>query len=397
MRVAINCLRVDPSFVGGVNTYARGLLQGFANTANGHQFQLYATNWNQGLFESFRHRKNFEVIVLDERAHSLRKSICRAALLSFSEKVYESTSNLVFRGICELMDRDADIVYTPTTFLQCFNSRKPTVLSMHDIQQVHYPEFFSWPRRLSRRITYGLSARHARFFQASSEFTKQDLLRHFRCISAEQIAVIPEGVRVEEFATPVDTSSLRTRYALPDRFLLFPAQLWLHKNHMLLLQALKQIETKRGLKIPLVLTGGKYSSAPKVLGYIADQSMNYVRYLGQVPSTDLVGLYQKAAFLVMPSLHESNSLPVLEAAAAGTPVIASRIPPNEELAGVLHLNLFDPLNQEELEGLLVRLWEDEPAVGAQAMHNRKHITLYSWDSSARQYLELFERVLMGKQ
>ncbi len=393
MRVAINCLRLDPSFVGGVNTYARGLLEGFANTANGHKFQLYATSWNQALFESFRHRRNFQVIVLEEWPQSLRKGICRAALLSFSEKVYESTSNLLFRRIRELMEQNADIVYTPSTFLQCFDGQKPTVLSMHDIQHVHYPEFFSWPRRLSRRITYGLSARHARFFQASSEFIKQDLLRHFRCISAEQIAVIPEGVRVEEFATPVDTTSLRSRYAIPERFLLFPAQLWLHKNHMILLQALKQIESRCGLQIPLVLTGGKYSAGSRVLGYIDDQSMNYVHYLGRVPFTDLVGLYQKAAFLVMPSLHESNSLPVLEAAAAGTPVIASRIPPNEELARVLHLNLFDPLNQEELEGLLVQLWEDEPAAVAQATHNRKHITLYSWDSSAKQYLQFFERVV----
>jgi len=316
MRIAVNCLRLDPSFVGGVNTYTRGLLEGFANRANGHQFRLYASDWNQSLFESFRHRKNFEVVVLDERTQALRKGICRAALLSFSKRVYESTSNLVFQGLSELMDRDADIVYTPSTFLQCFNSQKPTVLSMHDIQQVHYPEFFSWPRRLSRRITYGLSARHARFFQASSEFTKQDLLRHFRCISADQIAVIPEGVRVEEFAAPVDSDSLRSRYAIPKRFLFFPAQLWLHKNHMMLLRTLKQIESSRGLQIPLVLTGGKFSSASKVLGYIADQSMNYVHYLGKVPFKDLVGLYQNATLLVMPSLHESNSLPVLEAAAA---------------------------------------------------------------------------------
>jgi glycosyltransferase involved in cell wall biosynthesis len=398
MRIAINCLKLDRAyFVGGVSTYARGLLEGFANIGNGHQFRLYATSANQGLFESLRCSKNFEIIVLDERTQSLRKIICRSALLSFSEKVYESTSNLVFRAIRELMDRDADIVYTPCTFLQYFDSRKPTVLSMHDIQHVHYPELFKWPRRLSRRITYGLSARHARFFQASSEFSKRDFLRHFRCISAEQIVVIPEGVRVEEFAAPMDTTSLCSRYGIPERFLLFPAQLWLHKNHMTLLQTLKQIESRRGLQIPLVLTGGKYSAASKVLGYIADQSMNYVHYLGTVPFTDLVGLYQKAAFLVMPSLHESNSLPVLEAAAAGTPVIASRIPPNEELARVLHLNLFDPLNQEELEALLLQLWEDEPATVAQAMHNRKLITLYSWDSAAKQYLQLFERVVQASE
>ena len=190
---------------------------------------------------------------------------------------------------------------------------------MHDIQHVHYPEFFSWPRRLSRRITYGLSAQRARYFQASSEFVRQDLLQHFECISPEQIRVIPEGVRVEEFSTPIDASSLCSRYALPERFLLYPAQLWPHKNHITLVQALKQIEVGRGLQIPLVLTGGKYSASSRVLGYVADQSMNYVHYLGRVSFTDLVGLYQAAAFLVMPSLHESNSLPILEAAAAGAP------------------------------------------------------------------------------
>src|SRR5262249_29588600 len=183
-----------------------------------------------------------------------------------------------------------------------------------------------WPRRLSRRIAYGLSAHHAHFFQASSEFAKQDFLRHFQCISADKITVIPEGVRLEEFSAPMDMASLFSKYELPGRYMLYPAQLWHHKNHMILLRAVKQIEAKRGLQIPLVLTGGKYSSASEVLGYISDQSMKYVHYLGRVPFADLVWLYQKATFLVMPSLHESNSLPVLEAAAAGTPIIASRIP-----------------------------------------------------------------------
>jgi len=393
MRVAINCLRLESSFWGGLNTYARGLLEGFVNTANGHQFRLYVTSGNRELIEVFENRNNFEVIALDERTQFLRKSICRASLFTFSEKFYESTSNLIFRGIRELMEQDADIVYTPYTVLQSFNGRKPTVLSMHDIQHVHYPEFFIWPRRLSRRITYGLSARHADFFQASSEFSKRDFLQHFSCISPEQIVVIPEGVHIEKFAAPVDTASLSSKYAIPERFLLYPAQLWHHKNHMILLRALKQIESRHGLRIPLVLTGGKYSAASRVLGYISSQSMDYVRYLGRVPLEDLVGLYQMAAFLAMPSLHESNSLPVLEAAAAGTPIIASRIPPNEELARVLHLNLFDPLNQEELEALLVRLWENESAACAQVLHNQKHVTLFSWDNAAKQYLELFERAL----
>jgi glycosyltransferase involved in cell wall biosynthesis len=277
--------------------------------------------------------------------------------------------------------------------LQSFDSRIPTVLSMHDIQHLHYPQFFSRPRRLSRRITYGLSAKYANFFQASSEFIKTDLLAHFGSISPEQISVIPEGVRVEDFAKSSNSSSLKRRYALPEKFLLYPAQLWPHKNHLVLLRALKHIETEHGLRIPLVLTGGKYTAASTVLGYIAQQSMDYVYYLGKIPFEDLVGLYQRAVFLVMPSLHESNSLPILEAAAAGTPIIASRIPPNEELARVLDLNLFDPLDSEQLERVLLPLWEDGSAAASQVIKNRERIRLYSWENAAKQYLRLFADIL----
>lgn len=393
MRIGVNCLNLDPSFVGGLNTFTRGLLDGFAHVANQHDFRLYATTGNKRLFESLRNRRNFQIVELDEGTISRKKNICRVSLLSFSERVYESACNRVFRGVRQLMDNDNDIVYTPSVVLQSYDNNRPTVLSMHDIQHVHYPEFFSWPRRLSRTITYSLSAQRANFFQASSEFIKHDLLGHFKCISPEQIAVIPEGVRIEEFSAPVDVSSLSSRFGIPERFLFFPAQLWPHKNHLTLLRALKHIEARRGLQIPLVMTGGKFSAASKILTYLADQSMDYVHYLGTVAFPDLVALYQKAAFLVMPSLHESNSLPILEAAAAGTPVIASRIPPNEELGRILQLNLFDPLNHEELAELIVRFWEDESTAAAQVAHNSKHLGSYSWENSADRYLQMFENIL----
>jgi glycosyltransferase involved in cell wall biosynthesis len=393
MRVGINCLNLDPSFVGGVNTFARGLLGGFAKMANGHHFRLYVTSRNQHLFEALRNQRSFDVIVVDDLTHTLRKNLCRAALLSFSEKAYESTSNLVFRRIRELMDRDADVIYTPTTVLQYFDSRKPTVLSMHDIQHVHYPEFFNWPRLLSRQITYGLSANHAGFFQASSEFIRQDLLQHFEFLSTEQIAVIPEGVNIEEFSTPVDTTALCGRYAIPERFLFFPAQLWPHKNHLTVLKALKQIEMRHGMEIPLVLTGEKFSAAPELFKFMEEQSMDYVQYLGKVPIQDLVGLYQKAAFMITATLYEASSLPVLEAAAAGTPVIGSKTPPIEELGRVLRLNMFDPLDADELSRVILELWKDDKTAAAQANHNRKQIGFYSWENAARKYLQFFERIL----
>jgi glycosyltransferase involved in cell wall biosynthesis len=393
MRVGINCLDIDASSVGGVNSYALGLLEGFENVGNGHQFRIYASRANQHLFEQFRDRQNVDVVVVSDRLLDAKSSACRAALLARSKRFYGFTSNFLFRNIRALADAESDILYTPTVVLKWFNGRKPTVLSLHDIQQVHHPEFFSWARRLSREIRYGLSARYANYLQASSHFTKEDLLAHFRELSPDQIEVIPSGVTIEKFAAP-SSGDVRDQYGLPERFLFFPAQLWPHKNHLTVLRALKQIETKHGLKIPLVLTGDKFPATPKtIFPFISDQSMGYVRYLGKVPSQDMIALYQKAAFMVTATLHESSSLPVLEAAAAGTPVIASRIPPIEELAQVLQLNLFAPLNAEELARLIFDLWNDQQTASAQASVNCQRISSYSWKNTARKYLQFFEKIL----
>lgn len=393
MRVAINCLQISPSFVGGVTTYARGLLKGFSATANGCRFRLYVTSANRNLFEEFQKQNHFDMVEIDSRYLSVRKNICRTALLSFSKAVYKRTSDLLLRNIRKEMDREADVIYTPTTVLQWFDSCRPTVLSMHDIQHFHYPEFFSWQRRLSRNITYGLSARYASYLQASSHFIERDFLTHFPQIAPEQIQVIPEGVDASEFAARNGRDESLEGYCLPERFLFCPAQLWPHKNHLTILRALKKIENQHGSKIPLILTGAKYSAGSQVLDFIAEQSMTYVHYLGKVPFRSLVALYQKAAFLITAVLYESNSLPILEAAAAGTPIIASRIPPNKELAQVLQLNLFDPLDVDGLARLILALWNDGKTDSAQAAHNRQHIGFYSWENAARKYLRLFERIV----
>jgi glycosyltransferase involved in cell wall biosynthesis len=392
MRIGVSCLQIDPDYAGGVNTYALGLLEGFARLASNCRFRLYVTKTNQHLFEKFRKREHFELAVVEHLPFAAKKGICRATLLTGSPTFYKFTSDYLWEDIRRRIDSEVEVLYVPTVVLQFFNARKPTVLSMHDIQHVHYPEFFGWSRRLSRKITYCLSARHATYLQASSEFIKRDLMDHFRNLSPSQVEVIPEGVNLEDFAAPRGDSSLSARYGLPERYLLYPAQLWPHKNHLSVLAALKKIEREEHLQIPLILTGASFSAGKRILEYIAEQGMRYVQYLGKVPFADLVGLYQKAAFLVSAGLYESNSLPILEAAAAGAPVLASRIPPNEELGRTLQLNLFDPIDVNDLANVILSLWEDEKTASVQAAHNLRRIAQYSWENTARKYMQLFERI-----
>ena len=411
MRVAINCLQVDPRYVGGVTAYVFGLLEGFAEVSNGCQFRVFVSAANAHLFHDLREicenlicgnlmRENLarktlpslDFVEVDDNLLGLKGNLCRAALLTGSSGVYKMASDSLFQKIRALMESESDVLYTPTPVLRCFNNRRPTVLTMHDIQHVHYPEFFSWQTRLSRGVTYGLSAHYASYLQANSQYTKQDLLRNFPALSPEQIEVIPSGVQAEKFAAPPTEDESSALRGLHERFLFFPAQLWPHKNHLTLLKALKQIEAKHGAKIPLVLTGEKFSAAPGIFQFVAEQSMAYVRHLGKVTFQEMVALYQKAAFMITATVHESSSLPILEAAAAGAPVIASRIPPIEELGQVLQLNLFDPLDVEGLARLIVALWDDGETATAQAAYNRQHIGFYSWANTARNYIRFFERI-----
>lgn len=391
MRIGIECLRADPGYVGGLNTYILGLLDGLGAAESNHSFQLYATDGNRRLFGRYEALENFELVVLDSASFRARQRLCRAALLAPGGELYRRMSARLFEPLREIMDAGSDLIYTPTVSVLCFDHRKPTLLSMHDIQHLHYPEFFSWPRRRSRKVTCGLSALYANYFQASSEFIKRDMLAHFPGISPEQITVIPEGVNLEEFSTPRSVAMLE-RYKLAPRFLFFPAQLWPHKNHLTVLEALHRVEQRHGVKIPLVMTGAPYSAGPTISRFLRVHQIDYVRYLGTVHFDHLVALYQQAALVLSPGLYESNSLPILEAAAAGTAVIASKIPPNEELADSLQLNLFEPLDDQELAELIFGLWQDEGICRGQAAHNRDQVAGFSWESAARRYLNLIERI-----
>ncbi len=392
MRIGIDCLRVDPGYVGGLNTYIMGLLDGLATVGGGHRFQLYVTHGNRKRFARYEALSNFAVRAFDGRSFRTRQRICRAALLAPGAELYRKMSGQLFESWRETMDAGSDLIYTPTVSLLCFDHRRPTLLSMHDIQYLHYPEFFRWPERRSREVTCGLSALHANYFQASSQFIKRDMLDHFPGLLPEQITVIPEGVNLEDFSLPRPAAVLAP-YHLEERFLFLPAQLWPHKNHRTVLQALSLLEQRHGVRIPLVMTGARYSAAPAIFRFLAERRMDYVRYLGVVPFEDLVALYQRSAFVLSPGLYESNSLPVLEAAAAGRAVIASRIPPNQELAHSLALNLFDPADEEELAQLIFELWNDAGTCREQAAHNREPVARFTWENTARQYLSLMERIL----
>lgn len=392
MRIGINCLNLDPGYVGGVNTYALGLLSGFAEAhAQDFSFEIFASSHNRSFFARFEGKPGFHVHVCEDIRSVPKRALRKLALKTGSPALFRLATDTLFAKAKKLIEEKSDLVYTPTTILFPFALARPQLLSMHDIQHVHFPEFFSAAEVRSRSVNFGLSARHSSYFQASSEFIRDDLLSHYRFLRPEQIAVIPEGVSIEEFQAPRNPD-LRDKYGLPEHFLFYPAQLWKHKDHLTVLRALRSLSEKSGPHIPLVLTGARMSAADEIFEFIEKNSLEGIHYLGKVPFADLVSLYQEARFTITAALYESSSLCLLEAAAAGSALLASRTRPNQEMGANLQVNFFEPGDSDGLAALLGNIWGDDTNRQSQIAGNRQAIHCYSWKSIAERYLTLFRQL-----
>ena len=150
---------------------------------------------------------------------------------------------------------------------------------------------------------------------------------------------------------------LRVRLQLPDKFLFYPAQFWVHKNHLRLLEAFREVAAEVP-DLNLVLTGKKRDEYGVVMSAISKFGLDEkVRHLGYVEQEDLQAIYKLATALVMPSLFESVSIPIYEAFQVGTPVVASDILAIPEQVGDAGL-LFDPKSVASIRDAILRIVRD---------------------------------------
>jgi glycosyltransferase involved in cell wall biosynthesis len=360
MRVGIDCLEVKPNLAGGQLTFILGLLDGLSSLKQENvNYVLFCSKENKHVIEPIAIEHKFSFVVVKWYNKYLRALVVLLPLIlnsSFLWRIFMNNYSNFF-GINKTIESNCDILYVFTTTLNSYNLSVPTFLSMHDIQHVHFPQFFSWLRLRVRALRFHNSALTATKIQASSNFIKEDLCDFFGFLKPDVVSVITEGVELKDFIKPTNID-IKKKYDLPEKFLFFPAALWKHKNHLLVLKALKRIEENNKIIIPLVLTGSQQSAYPYIMKFIKENNMDYVRYLGQIPWEEIISFHQSASFLITAVLYESSSLPIIEAAAGGLPIIASNTPPNIEMSKFLIMNLFDPNNVEELEAVLLKCWKD---------------------------------------
>lgn len=191
-----------------------------------------------------------------------------------------------------------------------------------------------------------------------------------------------------------DKSSLRARYGLKERFLMYTGGIDHRKNieGLITAYALLPAELRRDHQLAIVCSIQQADrDRLSALCSSAGLAGNEVVFTGYVPENDLLSLYNLCTLFVFPSLHEGFGLPALEAMACGAATIGAN---NSSLPEVIGRDdaLFDARTPSRIAEKIVTVLQDEAFRTKLREHGLKQASKFSWDNSAKAALEAMESV-----
>ncbi len=401
LRIAINAQIPSKSGAGGIETVIRVLTS--LNRFGGDEEYVFIGHWADvdwlepllGERQTLVRAPHPEVQTKTGKTENLKRlmrplgPIVRSVKNLFSppkNQINVPVSNGFYESL------NCDVIHFPyQDYVYCPNI--PTVYNPHDLQHLHYPEFFA-PEEIERReIIYPAACRAAKTVVVASEFVKQDVIKNYG-IEAEKIQVIywsPPEIKIQE-TTKNGINSLFEKYNCPPRpFILYPAMTWEHKNHIRLLEAVHLLRERDRFIVNVVCTGHQNSHFAQITDRLQKLNLeNQIRFTGIVEYKELSMFYRAAQLVVVPTLFEAASAPLFEAWQHETAVACSSVTSLPEQAADAAL-LFDPFSVEEIADALKRLITDEKFRSELRVKGTNRLRDFSLERTVKSYRAVYRK------
>ncbi|MFY9481475.1 MAG: glycosyltransferase family 1 protein [Ilumatobacteraceae bacterium] len=310
-QIAVNMLWCVPGNVGGSEEYFVRQLLGLAEIGAPFDVAVYAP---RGFTTA--HPEVADVAKVVEAPSSCRNRELRVWLENTWLASRTSRAHVVHHGGGTMPSR----------------GNRSTLLTVHDVQYLTFPEYFSRLKLAYLRNRVPSAIRRATVIAAPSEYVRSSIEHNFGTDRA-RTTVVRHGLEQEIGQGRTSESELRQRFNLgQSRILVMPAITHPHKNHQFILNLLANQWRAEDVKV--VMVGGKGLADNAVQRQIVDLGLSErVVRSGRVNAPDRDGLLAMAEALVFPSLYEGFGAPVIEAMALGTPVITSNCASLPEVVG----------------------------------------------------------------
>jgi glycosyltransferase involved in cell wall biosynthesis len=254
----------------------------------------------------------------------------------------------------------------------------PRVVTVHDLYLDLMPEDYPRRHRAAWKVLLPYSLRRATAIVVPSDSTRQDLQTFYPRVSNSKINVMPEAPAFDQ-NTRVGAAPLTGRYGL------MVGNISPNKNAQVVVDALTALAA-RGITVPMLHIGRDEGRHLARALHAAAIDIPIISRSG-VSDDALRAAYKHAVFFLNTSLHEGFCLPVVEAQAMGTPVIASNCSALPEVAGAGAI-LVNPRSAADVAAAIERVWTDADFARDLALRGTKNAARFSWAQSAHQLSEI---------
>jgi glycosyltransferase involved in cell wall biosynthesis len=290
----------------------------------------------------------------------------------------------------ELRRRQVQVFHSPVNVLP-FRVPCASVVTVHDLAFLRYPQYYRPSRRIYQRFFTANSVKRSTRVVAVSEATKRDLVERFR-LSPERIDVVHPVVD-DDFRPCLDKAVLgafRAQRQLPERYILFLGTLEPRKNLTGLLEAYARLRQRDEEAPHLVIAGAQGWYYQTIFERVRALHLQpYVTFAGYVLRVEQPLWYAASELFVYPSVYEGFGMPVAEALACGIPTITSNVSSLPEAGGPVALQV-DPGNVEALACAMHSSLADESASPRTLIEGPRWSSQFSCLGAAEAYTKIYE-------